>query len=237
MKKNSRSQMLLSALMVGTALCGGNQLAWAQNSEELDLEIYVVDEDATPEEVINRISLPAPATAEIPAPPVGDSLEPLRSATDSTLDTATRTVTETINDAISSGDITKLPPEVDELVPDEVIDQIIDGVEIDLPGDLTAPGDTLNDTVDSLEGALPDVPAQIDSIDAAIDDLEADLDTPEIQLPELEQTIESLPQPEVLPTDETPVDPAVDDALDMLEDSAENSSPAADDLVPDLLNP
>jgi hypothetical protein len=233
MKHHCRNQMLLRAVIMGSVMCSGH-LALAQGAEELDLDIYVVGEDATPAEVINQIPLPSPPTADIPPPVVDERLEELNTTTGTTLDDTTRTVTETINDAISSGDITKLPPEVDDLIPDEVIDRIIEGTGIDLPIDLT-PTDTLDDTVDSVRDTVPDLPAQIDDIDAALDDLEADLETPEIHLPEVDQTIESLPAQEALPADEIPIN-TVDDALKALEDSAEDAAPATDDLVPDLLN-
>lgn len=245
MKNISRSHILLRTLVL-SAFMGTSHLALAQATEELDIEIFIVDEDATPAEVINRIELPEAATVEIPAAPTDDPLDELNTSTDATLDDATRTVTETINDAISSGDITKLPAEVDELIPDEVIDQIIEGADIQLPVDLSAPADTLNDAADSVQDTVPELPVQIDNIDAALDDLEADLNNQDIQLPELDQTIESLPTKplpaaeslptiEALPDMEIP-DNTVEDAVKTLEESTEDASSAADDLVPDLLN-
>lgn len=234
MKLTSRNLQFLRSAIVGSVIYSASAPALAQTAEELDLEIFIVDEDATPADVINRIALPTPAATEIPTPVVNESLQQLESNTDATLDSATRTVTETINDAISSGDITKLPPEVDDLVPDEVIDKIIEstGLDVDLGTDV---GATLDSTVDALPGTPPDLPVHIDDVDSAIDQLE--INTPEVVLPEVDQTIESLRLPDALPADDADINTTVDDAIQAVEESTEEATQAGDNLLPDLLNP
>lgn len=234
MKLTSRNLQLLRSAIVGSLIYSTSPLVFAQATEELDLEIFIVDEDATPGDVINRIALPAPAAEEIPTPVVNENLQELERATDATLDSATRTVTETINDAISSGDITQLPPEVDDLVPDEVIDKIIDGagLDVDLGTDV---GTTLNNNVDALPSELPDLPVQVEDIDNAIDQLE--IDTPAVELPDVDGAIDSLQLPDTLPTDDVDINSTVDDAVKALEESTEEATPASDALLPDLLKP
>lgn len=160
---------LASAILLGATITSG---AWAQdganpaaNSEaELDIIMSVVDEDDTPEDVINRIELPPAPQAVIELPDVELAEPPLDSAGDvlenTTRDAAT-TVTESVNDALSTGDLENLPEDIIDALPEEVIEEVIDGTVDDI------------DDVDELIDEVTNETMETDAIDSALDELEA----------------------------------------------------------------
>lgn len=187
--------------------------AWAADPRQLDLDIFIVDENASPAEVINRIELPPPASLN-PSAIGGDqrdtdvvdtdirvnTLDEIETTVDDTLESATRTVTDTINDAISSGDLEALPVEVDELIPDEEIDKIIDSIDTGLIDELTGDADAvLDDAANVLEPTAPALPNDLlleQTIEDALDDLEAVDEDSMPDLPDLDEAARDLPEPD-----------------------------------------
>ena len=178
------------ALIMMLTLISNN--SWAQTSKELDITLSIVDEQDSPETIINRIPLPPPSTvisteesitassnSNSVVAPVDDAVETIHNQIENTtneiLNTTGDVLTNTLNDTISTGDLESLPKD------------IIDQLPEDLPGDLLPPVD---DVVDDLTGTPTDVlPDAQDALDSAIDNLE------NTEIPDnIEQTL-PIPEP------------------------------------------
>ena len=95
----------------------------------------VVDEDDTPDDVINRIKLPPAPEAVVELPDVELPEPPLDRAVDVLEHTsrgAAITVTESVNDALSIGDLENLPEDITGVLPEEVIEEVINGTVDDI---------------------------------------------------------------------------------------------------------
>jgi hypothetical protein len=160
--------------VVLTALLASN-ITWAEADKELDITLSIVDEQDSPDTIINRIPLPPPS-AVIPAQesitassngnsvvtPADEAIEILHDQVQDTanqvLDTAGDVLTNTLNDTISTGDLESLPGDIIDKLPEE------------LPDDLLTPAD---DIVDDLTGTADEaLPSTEESLESAIDDLE-----------------------------------------------------------------
>lgn len=205
---------LASAILLSATITSG---AWAQDSDpaanseaELDIIMSVVDEDDTPEDVINRIELPPAPEAVVELPDVELAEPPLDRAGD-ILDNTTRdaatTVTESVNDALSTGDLENLPEDITDALPEEVIEEVIDGVVDDI------------DDVDELIDELTNDTLDTGPIDSALDELEA---TGELNgtVDELDSLNDSVIEPLDDSLDQSG---AVDEALDDLKNDVGGS--------------
>lgn len=200
---------LASAILLGATITSG---AWAQDSAnsdaELDIIMSVVDEDDTPEDVINRIELPPAPEAVVELPDVELAEPPLDRAGDilenTTRDAAT-TVTESVNDALSTGDLENLPEDITDALPEEVIEEVIDGAVDDI--------DDVDELIDEVTNDAMETGAD-DAIDSALDELEA--------TNELDGTLEEL-------------DSLNDSVTEELDDSLDQSG-TVDEVLDDVKN-
>ena len=185
---------------------------WGQSDDglsgnELDIIMSVVEENANPDDVINRIALPPTAPPTVPEPQielVQPPLERVQNISDEVVEEATSTVTETINDALSSGDLEAIPKDITDALPKEVIDDLIDDLEEIVPLD--------DNTLDSVEAisesisenaiddSLNEIALPID--DAPVDELIDDIDSSTLQ--QLDREVDQIDAAEDLLNNLTP---------------------------------
>ncbi len=206
---------LASAIMLSAAFSTG---AWAQapsteSDAELDIIMSVVDEDDTPEDVINRIELPPAPEAVVDLPPVPLEEPPLDRAGDllenTTRDAAT-TVTESVNDALSTGDLESLPKDITDALPEEVIDEVLDEAVDDVDEVI----DELTETDDDIDSALDELEATSE-LDSTLDELGTGSELDGAELDSAVEELDSLKDPVTEDLDET-LDSSgtVDDVMD-----------------------
>lgn len=158
--------------------------AWGQTGKELDITLSIVDEQDSPDAIINRIQLPpvtAVATSEMnsnssSSESIEATLNNLRSTSDKLLDDAGQVLSDSVSDAIGTGDLGNLPGDIIEALPDDLLDDVVDQLP-DTP------------LVPPLDNPLPDLLNQKASpnleLDNALNDLESSL-TDELPLKEME---------------------------------------------------
>lgn len=203
----------ISTLMLITLISISNG-SWAQAAKELDITLSIVDEQDSPETIINRIPLPPPSTV-IPSEdsvvasstsntlvaPVDEAIETIHNQVENTtnqvLDTTRDVLTNKLNDTISVGNLDALPSD------------IIDKLPQDLPDDILTPADDLID--DLGKAANNNLANPQESLDSAIDELEAPSEIPSLEqdlppvIPELPDSgglPQPLPEPSPVPLDD-----------------------------------
>lgn len=198
--------------VVLTVLLASNT-TWAEADKELDITLSIVDEQDSPDTIINRIPLPPPS-AVIPAQesitassngnsvitPADEAIETLHDQVQDTanqvLDTAGDVLTNTLNDTISTGDLESLPGDIIDKLPEELPDDLLTPVD-DIVDDLTGTADeALPSTEESLDSAIDD----LENTPTLPDSIEQNLPITEPLIPDAGIAPDALPEP--LPVDD-----------------------------------
>lgn len=178
----------------------------ADDQAELDVIMSIVDEDDTPDEVFQRIELP-PATENVTTPEIqlDEEVESITRDLGELVDDATTTVTETLKGALSSGDISEIPDDISETIPDEVIDDLI------------------NDSTDEIDGVVDDIDDAVDDLDDIDDTIDPVDDTLKGSTGKLDDAIKEVDE-SVRKTDE------IINEMDDISSDAESISNDADSI-------
>jgi hypothetical protein len=188
---------------------------WAQADKELDITLSIVDEQDSPEAIINRIPLPPPSaviptqesvtvssTANSVATQADEAIETLHNhvqdTTNQALDDASDLLTNTLNDTISTGDLESLPGDIIDKLPEELPDDLLTPLD-DIVDDLTdIPEETLPNATESLDSAIDD----LENTTELPDNIEQHLPITEPVIPDAGITPDALPEPLPLPVDD-----------------------------------
>ena len=207
--------MKLQYEIIGIALTLflANSNTWAQADKELDITLSIVNEQDSPEAIINRIPLPPPSaviptqesitassTGNSVVTPADDAIEILHNqvqdTTNQVLDSAGDVLTNTLNDTISTGDLESLPGDIIDKLPEELPDDLLTPVD-DIVDDLTGTADeALPSTEESLDSAID----ELENPTTLPDSIEQNLPTIEPVIPDADVTPDALPEP--LPVDD-----------------------------------